>query len=291
MLRPLIATATLLASPAALAGDCDTRLALPVSNHTTALVAEELELLGITTDDASDCDTAQAEVIASRDGTLRASVRLTNGMSAVRSLPSPDATAAWLSSWVRDDRVRGTLSDAGDEEQLFTLYATLQDFELGRPTGQVHAELLASTVDGPAEQGAMYTAKLTRREAKPLGSVFAFTVDGETYVNDAAPRLAKGSAFGPFERFGNEGMFTRKHCFWVPQTQQTPPHLECFLEVRHLDFGTGDTEVVTKAKLRKWLADAPELARAYDAEKPKHIGTTRTYLRHLLEHRSSAGGR
>ena len=238
-----------------------------------------------------------------------------DGVVAARNLASTEVGAAWVDSMLHP-RLAGLLTPAdpagpelpseagppdalrGDAPQLegagrpeasgarrVQLYATFEEWRDRKPTAEVEAGLTPRTVDehlvGERGLEPMWAVDRTRKEGRADGPVFALEVDGELYVNESAPPTHRGRVFGRVERVGDRGVYQKKVCYWVPRPDWNPSgvagYLECDVDLRLVDLGSGDVTPLNRKRLKELLAAHPELLADFRAEKKKHAGTMRRY--------------
>ncbi len=187
--------------------------------------------------------------------------------------------------------------------QTVTLYGSFDRWVIDAPWGTVQTEVRgvpwARLGDDP-----MRLLNLSKREARETVRTWAFTAHGETYVNNDAPWPGREERYGRLQRFGEFGVVQGLQCLrtapeFVPTTRSgqsvrvplsdASPDVECTPTVTRLDLKTGDVVIVTPRRLRKWLADTPELAAEYraffkeNASVARSPAVTRAYLIDWLE--------
>ncbi len=172
------------------------------------------------------------------------------------------------------------------------LYASMEDLSAGVPTGGTSVRVIRI-----GEHGARPRARdrveywgldVQLRGSWDRGKVFAFSVNGEVYVNELAPRPTRYTRYGRLTRVGTRGVYIRRVCFANGGGGQ----VNCEPEVRLLDFERGTRERVGTLKLRRWLSAAPELEARFEASgdgRIKHETVVRQFLVELLKTNPDVG--
>lgn len=173
------------------------------------------------------------------------------------------------------------------------LYRTWDDLLAARPAATVDVEVLqrqgSHGVWGLAGAIDVYKLDLRRADAKPLGSVFAFTVGDTIYVNDGAPIPARGQEYARLETWGDLGFYQHRTCYQVPNGDGNGgTHEHCDLTLKLVDLDTGATRLIHADSLRALLADSPDLLAGFEAERAQDRRAVRRYLLAWLERRAAA---
>lgn len=244
---------------------------------------EALEELDLSTTTELDCSPLVVSVQSVETG-VAVSVTLPWGETESRTLPSHRAAAIWVDSWLAGERLGELMAPASGSSVL--LYSTFEDWQAGRSSGQTEAAVIQSASntmwrvqDGLQE---FYTLDLSISQAKEHGQVYAFQLGSQVYLNTSSPRPNRLASYSPVILVGEYGVLQDEVCVWVPQTQVRPGHMTCDGFVRLVDLRTGETESVSKLKLKRWLEQDPELREAWSSEGRRNDGTVHRYLVELL---------
>lgn len=168
-----------------------------------------------------------------------------------------------------------------DEMPTVQLYATFEDFKTGRVTGTIEAQLMVRGLgsEGPKNTAdRYYTLDLSRADARVAGRVFAFTVDGQTYLKPTASLPTRSARYGRVHRNGAKVAYNAEVC------QGGPYVYGCFPVLNVLDTRTGRHKMIGKLRLKRALKSAPELRHRYLDERQKSSAVVlRRYALELLQ--------
>lgn len=222
-----------------------------------------------------DCDPPRLHLRPADDGLL-AALTTGDGARAQRTLSDTDAVATWVDSRIGTDRYADLLvlpplapppSPAPEPVGLavgadatapivaggtLTLYATFEDWQARRPTGTHAAGLRPERSQGTGDIAPLVSVDSRRSDVKHLGKVFAFELQGRTFVSPVPRPPTRANAFGQLEVVGDHGIFPTETCFWNPATSL----MQCFLDLKHLDLKTGDVADIGRPRVNAWVKQA-----------------------------------
>lgn len=219
-----------------------------------------------------------------------------DGVVARRVLAEVEVGAAWVDSLVRSARLAEVLeppvappsvSEAPPPAEGIALFASFEAWRANQPVATVDDALSVRSVSpklvGEGGLEPMWAVDRAKRDARGDGRVFAFESGGEVYVHDGSPLAHRGVPFGRLAVVGAKGVFQREVCHWV-QTGAAPAagFVNCEAVLRLLDLETGEITPVTRRLVDEMVAAHPDLAAAWDAQKPKHVGTMKGFVEEAL---------
>lgn len=283
MLRFLIPFSTLLQPSAAAAQDaCPDAVVLGVDQ---VGLEEHLSSAGLLTPAQAACTPIQVDARPANEA-IAVTLTLPWGEQAQRVVADPTEAVTWVDSWLEQDRM-GTLLEAPTlRTPSVRLYATLEDWQSGTVLLEHEGQVIRN--DAPLVQRHLggldhfYSLDLSLSEGREVGKVFAVELDDQVYIN---PRRAKPNSMSPFGAMtvvGDYGVYQDEICVWVSQTTAMPAHMSCDAFVALIDLNTGDTQLVGKRKMRRWLEADATLHAAWQEEERRNDATVQRYLIALL---------
>lgn len=176
------------------------------------------------------------------------------------------------------------------------VFTTAQDLGAGTPTAELDVPLIHRNAPvgfwGAGEPVPVTALDLKRREARELvGHAFAFEADGRRFVRSDAPTPGRGNGYYEVHQVGDAAWIDGRDCYWVVTNNGgvTGGYMQCDRVVTMIDLRSGTEQIVTRRALQDLLADAPDLAAAFDAERTRYPATVRDYLVRYLERRANQG--
>lgn len=159
----------------------------------------------------------------------------------------------------------------------------------GRPDATLNVDVIHREVgvDWAGWGATIPVAKLdlSRAAAKAIGPVYAFEVDGQTYINLDHEIPTRRAEYSPLRIYGERGYLESRSCHWISWSDggETRGRMECYLDLDLIDLQTGERTPVDRKNLPAVIGDAPELVEAFQAERFRGMGKVRKYLVKWLE--------
>ncbi|MFT5586576.1 MAG: hypothetical protein ACI9VR_004175 [Cognaticolwellia sp.] len=254
-------------------------------------MADTLAQIGVSTQPQDDCAPLQVST-ASLGQDLAVTITLPWGESEVREMPSHQAAAGWIDSWLARERLGELLDTNPAPSEKVMLYASFDDWRADRPSGESEADVIQSTSNAMVrvQDGLdpFYTLDLSIGQARDLGRVYAFKVGEQVYLNTGSPKPNRLASYGRVTEVSHYGIVQDEICVWVPPTQALPGYMTCDGFVRVIDLDTGDSESVGKIKLKRWMEHDPSLRVEWTEESRRNDGTVHSYLVELLTRQPDA---